>query len=183
VISLEPLERGKGYEFVDKIHTGVIDQVFRPAVDKGAQAQMLEGIMAGFPITDVHVTLLDGKTHSVDSKEIAFVTAGRHVFKKAFLECNPVLLEPIVKMEVTTPQDHIGDIMGDINSRRGRILSTDIKGRSAIVTAEIPIAEIQSYQAQLKAMTSGEGNYTIEFDHYETMPAALQKKVLAAKNS
>jgi len=183
VISLEPLARGQGYEFVDKIHAGVIDQVFRPAVDKGAQAQMLEGIMAGFPVTDVRVTLLDGKTHSVDSKEIAFVTAGRHVFKKAFLECNPVLLEPIVKMEVTTPQDHIGDIMGDINSRRGRILSTDVKGSAAIVTAEIPIAEIQSYQPQLKAMTSGEGNYTIEFDHYETMPPNLQKKVLAAKNT
>ncbi len=181
VINLEPMERGKGYEFVDQIRAGVIDQGFRPAVDKGAQAQMQEGILAGFPVTDVRVTLLDGKTHSVDSKEIAFHTAGSQVFKKAFLECKPVLLEPVVKMEVTTPQDHIGDIMGDINARRGRILATDIKGSAAIVMSEVPLAEIQSYQAQLKAMTSGEGSYTIEFDHYEIMPPALQKKVLAEK--
>jgi elongation factor G len=182
VINLEPVERGKGYEFVDKIHAGVIDGTFRPAVDKGAQAQMADGILAGFPVADVRVTLVDGKTHSVDSKEIAFYTAGRKVFKKAFLQCHPVLMEPIVKIEVTIPQNHIGDIMGDLNSRRGRIQATEVKGNSTIVQAQVPIAEIQSYQAQLKAMTSGEGSYTIEFDHYDIVPPAIQKRILASKN-
>jgi elongation factor G len=183
VINLEPVERGNGYEFVDKIHAGVIDGVFRPAVDKGAQAQMADGILAGFPITDVRVTLVDGKTHSVDSKEIAFQTAGRKVFRKAFLQCHPVLMEPIVKIEVTIPQNHIGDIMGDLNSRRGRIQATDVRGNSAIVQAQVPIAEIQSYQAQLKAMTSGEGSYTIEFDRYDIVPPAIQKRILDSKKS
>lgn len=181
VINLEPVERGKGYEFVDNIHAGVIDGVFRPAVDKGAQAQMADGVLAGFPITDVRVTLVDGKTHSVDSKEIAFHTAGRKAFKKAFLLCHPVLMEPIVKIEVTIPQHHIGDIMGDLNARRGRIQATDVRGHSAIVQAQVPMAEIQSYQAQLKAMTRGEGSYSIEFDRYDIVPAAIQKRILDSK--
>ncbi|ATX81740.1 translation elongation factor 2 (EF-2/EF-G) [Mariprofundus ferrinatatus] len=178
VINVEPLPRGAGYEFVDKIHGGVIDAVFRTSVDKGVQAAMEEGVMAGYPVTDVRVTLVDGKTHTVDSKDIAFQIAGQKAFNKAFKECKPVLLEPIVTMEISVPQDHIGDIMGDLNSRRAQILATDMKGNSTIIQARAPMAEIQSYQAQLKAMTGGEGSYTIEFDHYDVVPAAIQKRIL-----
>ena len=178
VIDMEPLERGKGYEFVDKIHGGVIDAVFRSSVDKGIQAAIAEGVMAGFPATDVRVTLVDGKTHTVDSKDIAFQIAGQKAFKMAFEQCHPVLLEPIVKMEITTPQDHIGDIMGDLNSRRAQILSTNISGSHATIEAVAPLAEIQSYQAQLKSMTAGEGSYMIEFDHYDIVPPAIQKRIL-----
>ena len=178
VINVEPLARGEGYEFVDNIHGGVIDAVFRTSVDKGVQSAMQEGVMAGYPVADVRVTLVDGKTHSVDSKDIAFQIAGHKAFRKAFKLCQPVLLEPIVKMSISLPQDHIGDIMGDLNSRRAQILATDMKRSSAIIEAQAPMAEIQSYQAQLKAMTRGEGSYTIEFDHYDVVPAAIQKRIL-----
>ena len=178
VINMEPLGRGEGYEFVDKIHGGVIDGVFRSSVDKGVQSAMQEGVMAGYPVTDVRVTLVDGKTHTVDSKDIAFQIAGHKAFRKAFEQCRPVLLEPIVSMEITVPQNHIGDIMGDLNSRRAQILSTDMKSSKAIIEARAPMAEIQSYQAQLKAMTGGEGTYTIEFDHYDVVPPMIQKRIL-----
>ncbi len=178
-INLEPIARGAGYEFVDKIFGGAIDAVFRPSVDKGIQAKMAEGVLAGYPVTDVKVTLVDGKTHPVDSKDIAFQIAGREVFKKAFLQCNPVLLEPIVRMEVNVPQENIGDIIGDLNSKRGKIISSDSSGTTATIRALVPLAEIQSYQAQLKSMTSGEGSYFIEFDHYDFVPAHIQKKIIA----
>ncbi|GAV20350.1 elongation factor G [Mariprofundus micogutta] len=181
VIDMEPLARGKGYEFVDKIHGGVIDAVFRTSVDKGIQAAMAEGVLAGFPATDVRVTLSDGKTHSVDSKDIAFQVAGQKAFKLAFQACRPVLLEPIVKMEITTPQDHIGDIMGDLNSRRAQIFATNINGNNATIEAQAPLAEVQSYQAQLKSITSGEGSYIIELDHYDIVPAAIQKRILQSR--
>jgi len=179
VIDMEPLERGKGYQFSDNIHGGVIDAVFRASVDKGVQAGMTEGVLAGFPVTDLRVTLVDGKTHSVDSKDIAFQIAGHKAFKQAFLACKPTLLEPIVKMEITIQQDHIGDIMGDLNARRAQILSTNMQGSHATVQAMAPLAEVQSYQAQLKSMTAGEGIYSIAFDHYDQVPAAIQKKILA----
>ena len=179
VINMAPLPRGEGYTFIDNIHGGVIDAVFRSSVDKGVQSAMLDGVMAGYPATDLSVSLVDGKTHSVDSKDIAFQIAGSKAFRKAFKQCNPVLLEPIVKMEITIPQDHIGDIMGDLNARRARIMATEILGSSAVIEAQAPMAEIQSYQAQLKAMTGGEGSYTIALDHYDIVPAAIQKQILA----
>ena len=179
VMNLEPLGRGEGYDFVDKIHGGVIDAVFRTSVDKGVQSAMEEGVIAGFPATDVRVTLVDGKTHSVDSKDIAFQIAGNKAFRKAFQQCEPVVLEPIVSMEVTVSQDHIGDVIGDLNSRRAQILTTGIHENSAVIEAQAPMAEIQSYQAQLKAMTGGEGTYTIDFDRYEIVPPAIQKRILA----
>ncbi|OIO72529.1 MAG: hypothetical protein AUJ56_01290 [Zetaproteobacteria bacterium CG1_02_49_23] len=178
VIDMEPLGRGEGYAFVDKIHGGVIDAVFRTSVDKGVQAAMEEGVMGNYPATDVRVTLVDGKMHTVDSKDIAFQIAGNKAFRKAFMECNPVLLEPIVNMLITVSQDHIGDIIGDLNSRRAQILSTDMEEQTALIKAQAPMAEIQSYQAQLKAMTGGEGTYTIEFDRYEIVPPAIQKRII-----
>jgi len=183
VINIEPRARGEGYEFVDKIHGGVIDAVFRTSVDKGVQAAMQEGVMAGYPATDLRVTLVDGKTHTVDSKDIAFQIAGQKAFRKAFKQCRPVLLEPIVKMAISVSQEHIGDIMGDLNSRRAQIMATDMKGSAAIIEALAPMAEIQSYQAQLKAMTRGEGSYTIVFDHYDVVPAMIQKQVLEASGN
>ena len=179
VLDIEPLERGAGYIFVDRIFGGAIDQVFRPSVDKGVQARMAEGILAGYPVVDVKVTLVDGKTHPVDSKDIAFQIAGRRAFEKAFLQCAPTLLEPIVRIEVNVTQDHIGDIIGDLNARRGRILASDSQGEAATIQALVPLAEIQSYQAQLKSMTSGEGTFTIAFDHYDVVPPEIQKKIIA----
>jgi elongation factor G len=178
-IDVEPLERGAGYEFVDKIFGGVIDQTFRPSVDKGIQNKMAEGVIAGNPVVDVRVTLVDGKTHPVDSKDIAFQIAGREAFKKAVLQCNPVLLEPIVKLEVVVPQASMGDVMGDLNGKRGRILTSGTEGNLAVVQALIPMGEVQNYQAGLKSMTGGEGSYTMEFDHYDIVPPNVHKAIVA----
>ncbi|MEW6440696.1 MAG: elongation factor G [bacterium] len=178
-IDMEPNERGGGYEFQDKIFGGVIDQSLRPSVDKGIQAKMNEGVISGYPVVDVRVKLVDGKTHPVDSKDIAFQIAGREVFKKAFIQCDPVLLEPIVKVEIVVPKSNIGDVMGDLNSRRGRILTTSTEGPLSVVHALVPLAEVQSYQADLKSMTGGEGSYTVEFDHYDVVPAHIQKTIVA----
>jgi len=178
-IDVEPQERGAGYEFVDKIFGGVIDQSFRPSVDKGVQSKMAEGVLAGNPVVDVRVTLVDGKTHPVDSKDIAFQIAGREAFKKAVLLCNPVLLEPIVKLEVVVPQANMGDVMGDLNGKRGRILTSGSEGSLAIVQALIPLGEVQNYQAGLKSMTGGEGSYTMEFDHYDIVPPLVHKAIVA----
>jgi len=178
-IDVEPLERGAGYEFADKIFGGVIDQTFRPSVDKGIQNKMAEGVIAGNPVVDVRVTLVDGKTHPVDSKDIAFQIAGREAFKKAVLQCNPVLLEPIVKLEVVVPQASMGDVMGDLNGKRGRILTSGTEGNLAVVQALIPLGEVQNYQAGLKSMTGGEGSYTMEFDHYDIVPPNVHKAIVA----
>jgi elongation factor G len=148
-------------------------------VDKGIQAKMAEGVIAGYPVVDVRVKLVDGKTHPVDSKDIAFQIAGREVFKKAFVLCDPVILEPIAKVEAVVPKANIGDVMGDLNGRRGKILTTGTEGPMAVVHALVPFAEIQSYQADLKSMTGGEGSYTIEFDHYDPVPAHLVKNIVA----
>jgi len=178
-IDVEPQERGVGYEFVDKIFGGVIDQTFRPSVDKGVQSKMAEGVIAGNPVVDVRVTLVDGKTHPVDSKDIAFQIAGREAFKKAVLQCNPVLLEPIVKLEVVVPPANMGDVMGYLNGKRGRILTSGSEGSLAMVQALIPLGEVQNYQAGLKSMTGGEGSYTMEFDHYDIVPPIVHKAIVA----
>ncbi len=178
-IDLEPLERESGYEFQDKIFGGAIDQPFRGSVDKGIQAKMAEGVIAGCPVVDVRVSLVDGKTHPVDSKDIAFQIAGREAFKKAFEEAGPVLLEPIVTAEITVPQQHMGDIMGDLNGRRGRIVNTTSEGTMAVITATVPLAEIQNYAADLKSITGGEGTYEIEFDKYDIVPAHLLDQIVA----
>ncbi|MBN1417201.1 MAG: elongation factor G, partial [Planctomycetes bacterium] len=178
-IDLEPTERGDGYEFVDKIVGGVIDTSFRPSVDKGIQAKMAEGVLAGYPVVDVRVSLVDGKTHPVDSKDIAFQIAGREAFKKAFMDAKPVILEPIVKMEITVPQGNMGDIMGDLNQRRGRIVNTASEGNFVTISASVPLAEIQTYQADLKSITGGQGTYLIELDRYEVVPSHVQEQIIA----
>ncbi|MBN1130805.1 MAG: elongation factor G [Chitinispirillaceae bacterium] len=179
-IDLEPMARGSGYEFIDKIVGGVIDQSFRPAVDKGVRAKLDEGILAGYPIVDVRVSLVDGKTHPVDSKDIAFQVAGREVFKKAFDMAAPILLEPVVDLTVTVPDEYTGDIMGDLSSRRGKISGMTPDGKSQTIVAKVPAAEIQNYPSALRSITQGRGFFTKAFSHYETVPAELARKIIEA---
>ena len=179
-IDMEPNERGAGYEFVDKIFGGAIDQPFRPSVDKGCQAAMAGGVLAGFSVVDVKVSLVDGKTHPVDSKDIAFQIAGREVFRKAFMECKPTLLEPIVNMEVTVPAERVGDITGDLSGRRGRVQGQDVlPGNMTTIKAQVPLAEIQQYSSQLKSATGGQGSFSMELSHYEPAPPNIVQQVIA----
>ena len=179
-IRVEPNERGAGYAFVDKIFGGVISQPFRQSVDKGIQDKMTEGIIAGYPVVDLKVELYDGKEHPVDSKDIAFQIAGREAVKEAVMKASPVLLEPIVKMEVMVPAKYMGDITGDISSRRGRVSGMESLGDLQVVRAEVPLAEIQQYSAFLQSVTGGEGSYSIEFLRYEVLPQHLMQAVVAS---
>ena len=179
-IDMEPLPRGSGYEFVDKIVGGVIDQPFRPAVDKGVRSRMDLGILAGYPIVDLRVLLVDGKTHPVDSKDIAFQIAGREAFKLAFEKAGPILLEPIVDLRVTVPDKNTGDVMGDLSSRRGKISGMEPEGRNQTIVAKVPESEIQTYSQALRSITQGRGFYTKAFSHYEPVPNELAKKIIEA---
>jgi len=181
IINLLPAERGEGYEFVDKIFGGAIDQGFRPSVDKGVRAQMAEGVLAGYPVCDAKVELIDGKTHPVDSKDIAFQIAGRGAFKEAFHKAKPVLLEPIVNVEVTVPADNVGDIQGDLASRRGRPSGQDmLPGGMAVIKAVVPLAELADYNSRLSSISGGEGSYSMEFSHYEIVPSNVQQQIVDA---
>jgi len=179
-IELAPKPRGEGYEFVDKIFGGVVPQNYRPAVDKGVQEASINGILAGYPVVDFSCALFDGKTHPVDSSELAFKIAGRKGFKEAAKKAGLKLLEPIMTIEVTVPDECMGDIIGDLNSRRGRVMGTDQKGGNAIVRASVPMAEILRYSPALDSMTSGRGSFTIEFSHYEEVPAQIAEKIIAS---
>jgi elongation factor G len=179
-INMKPAERGEGYEFIDKIFGGAIDQPFRPSVDKGIRAQMSAGVLAGYPVVDVKVELVDGKTHPVDSKDIAFQIAGREVFKKAFMASKPILLEPIVQIEVTAPSENVGDLQGDLASRRGRPQGQDmLPGGFAVIKASVPLAEVADYHSRLSSITGGRGSYTLEFSHYEQVPGNIQQQIIA----
>ncbi len=180
-INMLPTERGEGYEFVDKIFGGAIDQPFRPSVDKGIRAQMAEGVLAGYPVVDVKVELVDGKTHPVDSKDIAFQIAGRGVFKDAFMKSKPVILEPIVTIEVTVPAGNVGDIQGDLASRRGRPQGQDmLPGNMASIKAVVPLAEVADYNSRLSSISGGQGSYSMEFSHYEVVPGNIQQQLIEA---
>lgn len=179
-IDLEPRERGEGYEFVDKIVGGVIDQPLRPSVDKGIRVKIQEGIIAGYPIVDIRVSLVDGKTHPVDSKDIAFQIAGREVFKKAFEMALPILVEPIVDLKVTVPEGFTGDVMGDLSSRRGKIGGMNPDGKYQTINAKVPAAELLTYSQSLRSMTQGRGFYSITFSHYDPVPHELTQKIIAA---
>ncbi|GMU21303.1 MAG: elongation factor G [Phycisphaerae bacterium] len=179
VIAMEPNERGAGYEFVDEIFGGAIDLSFRPSVDKGIQAQLKEGVIAGYPVVDVKVKLTDGKTHPVDSKDIAFQIAGREAFKIAFQQCKPVLLEPIVDLEVTVPNDKVGDIQGDLASRRGRPTGQQmLPGGLSIIAGQVPLSEMSDYHSRLSSITGGQGSYTMELSHYEAVPGNVQQQII-----
>jgi len=177
-IVLEPLEGHQGYEFVDKIVGGVIPQSFRPAVDKGIQEAMQHGELAGAPVQGVRVLLVDGSYHTVDSSEMAFKIAGSLAFKSAYEKAQPVLLEPIMELEVTTPDDAVGTVNGDLNSRRGRLQGMEPRGGMTTIKAEVPMAEILTYSQALTSMTGGRGDYHMHFLRYEEVPSHIAQKVI-----
>jgi elongation factor G len=177
-IVLEPLEGHQGYEFVDKIVGGSIPQSFRPAVDKGIQEAMQHGELAGAPVQGVRVVLVDGSYHTVDSSEMAFKIAGSLAFKSAYEKADPVLLEPIMEVEVTTPDDAVGAVNGDLNSRRGRLQGMEPQGGMTTIKAEVPMAEILTYSQALTSMTGGRGDYHMQFLRYEEVPPHIAQKVI-----
>ena len=176
---VEPLESGEGFEYVSEVFGGSISQVFLPSIEKGVHQVMDQGVIAGYPVVDVRAVVFDGKEHPVDSKDIAFQTAGREVFKLAVQQANPVLLEPIYRLEVTIPEEYMGDIMSDFNTRRGRVQGMEQKGTRTVIRALVPLAEILRYGTDLRSMTQGRGIYTQVFDHYETVPKQIADDVVA----
>lgn len=180
-LRIKPLPRGEGFRFVDEVVGGAIPRQFIPAVEKGVRQAMEQGVVAGFPLQDIEVAVHDGKHHAVDSKEIAFVTAGKRAFMEAVRSANPVVLEPIVSVEIVSPAANVGDITGDLSSRRGRINETTANedGTSGI-SALVPLAELDGYQSQLRAMTAGAGTFSVEFSHYDPVPARTQKELAEA---
>ena len=188
-LRVEPLEDdsparkangGAGFEIINEVFGGTIPGQFIPAVEKGIHDVLETGVLAGYPLQDVRVAITDGKHHPVDSKEVAFRTAGKYAFKDAVLKARPVLLEPIVNMEVTVPEDKMGSITGDLSGKRGRIQGTDIlPGGMAVVKAEAPLAEVMQYQSQLKSVTGGQGSFAMEFSHYEPVPPQVQQLIVA----
>lgn len=177
-IKMEPLQRGKGFEFVDAIVGGVVPGRFIPAVEKGIIETMTKGVLAGNKVVDVKVTLFDGTYHTVDSDEMSFKIAASQGFKKGFLEAKPVLLEPIYEVEIKVPEEYMGDVMGDISSKRGKILGMDSDGRFQIIKALVPLAELYKYSSHLRSLTQGRGVHTRKFDHYEEMPKEIEQKVI-----
>lgn len=177
-IQVEPLEKGKGFEFVDKIFGGAIPKNYIPAVEKGVVQACLEGAVAGYPIVDIRVRLVDGSYHEVDSSDMAFQIAGSMALRKAVLEAGSVLLEPIMDVEVVIPEEYLGAISGDLNSRRGRIMGMDIKGKSQIVKAKAPLAEMFTYANDLRSITGGRGMYTMRFSHYEEVPHKIALNII-----
>lgn len=180
-LRVEPLERGEGFVFSNDIFGGSIPSQFLPAVEKGVKMVLQDGCIAGYPMQDVRVSVYDGKHHPVDSKEVAFVTAGKRAFMDAVNKAKPSLLEPIVDMEITVPDGNMGDIAGDLSSKRGRIQGTDtLPGGMVNIKAQAPLAELSNYQSQLKSVTGGQGSFTMDFSHYEPMPPNEQQKIVAA---
>ena len=178
-IKLEPLPRGGGYEFVNQVVGGAIPRQYIPAVEKGIVEAMEEGVLAGYPVVDIRVTVYDGSYHTVDSSEMAFKIAGSLAFKKGVLQANPGLLEPIMTVEVAVPDESMGDVIGDLNSKRGRVLGVETKGKGQVIKAQVPLAEMLEYATQLKAITSDRGDYTMEFSHYDELPPHLKERVIA----
>lgn len=174
----EPNEHGKGFEFEDKIFGGSIPQNFRPAVEKGILEAAKAGAIAGYPLVDFKVTLIDGSYHSVDSDEHSFKAAGRKAFRNAMEKARPTLLEPIMDVEVFCPQEVSGDIMGDLNQRRGRVAGMDMRGKQQVIKAQVPLAEMLDYQGRLNSMTQARGSYNMEFSHYDPIPQNLQGRVI-----
>jgi elongation factor G len=176
---LEPMERGAGFEFVDEIVGGAIPNNYIPAVEKGVRETLAQGVLAGYVVEDVRVRLHFGKYHDVDSSEAAFKLAASMCFKEVFMKAKPVLLEPIVNLEITVPSQHMGDISGDLNSRRGRIQGMDAAGDMQTIRAAAPMAEVMNYSTELRSMTGGTGSFGMEFSHYDIVPAQATQKIIA----
>ncbi|RJP37534.1 MAG: elongation factor G [Desulfobacteraceae bacterium] len=182
-VQFEPLPRGSGFEFVDKVVGGSIPRTYIPAVEKGIIDSCVRGVLAGYPCIDFRATLDDGSYHAVDSSEMAFKIAGSLAFKKAVEQASPVLLEPIMEIEVITPDEFMGDIMGDLNGRRGRVLGMDSKGKNQVVRANVPMSEVLTYAPDLRSMTGGRGIFFLKFSHYDEVPAQMAQKIIDAANA
>jgi elongation factor G len=179
-LRIEPLPRGGGFEFLDQVKGGTIPGQFMPAVEKGVREVLTHGAVAGYPVVDVRVIVYDGKHHSVDSKEIAFVTAGRKAFMDAIQKARPMVLEPIVHIEITAPDHTMGDITGDLSGKRGIVTGTANGAAGAmVVRGQVPMSELTNYQSRLNALTSGQGRYTIALSHYEAVPPTVQQELMS----
>jgi elongation factor G len=180
-LRIEPLPRGTGFEFLDEVKGGTIPGQFMPAVEKGVRQVLASGAVAGYPMQDIRVIVYDGKHHPVDSKEVAFIAAGKKAFLDAIAKARPQVLEPIVDLEVAAPENHMGDISGGLSSKRARINGTDsLRGGEIVVKAQVPLSELEGYAAELKSVTAGRGRYSLDFSHYEPVPAQVQGKLVEA---
>jgi len=177
-IKVEPLPRGGGFEFVDEIFGGAIPRNFIPSVEKGVREALNRGVLAGYPIVDLKVTLTDGSYHTVDSSDIAFQLAGILALHKGVGDARPILLEPIVNVEVRVPQDFVGEVIGSINAKRGRVLDMLVSGNTQVIKAQVPLGEMSSYTSEIRSITSGKGAYSLEFSHYEVVPSHIAEKIV-----
>lgn len=177
-IEIEPLPKGGGFEFADKIVGGVIPKTYIPAVEKGVLEAMEKGIIAGYPVVDIKISLVDGSFHAVDSSEMAFKISGAMAFRKGAQEANPIILEPVMNMSILIPKECVGDVIGDLNGRRGRVMGMDTEGKLEVVTAQTPMAEILRYAPDLNSITAGRGSFKTEFSHYEEVPTNLSEKII-----
>ena len=178
-IRMEPLPRGGGFVFGNEVFGGAIPRNFIPAIEKGIVETAARGYLAGYPVVDFKVTVFDGSYHDVDSNELSFKTAGRLAFKSAMEQCKPCLLEPVMKVEIEAPDEFAGALMGDLNGRRGRVGGMESKGRTTVINAQVPMAEMLAYGTQLTSMTQGKGSYHMEVDHYDIVPQLVADKILA----
>jgi elongation factor G len=179
VLDLEPTGPGGGYEFVDKISGGVIPKEYIPSVDAGIQDAMQSGVLAGYPVVDIRATLVYGSYHDVDSSEMAFKIAGSMCFKDAARKAKPVLLEPIMAVEVVTPEDYMGEVIGDLSSRRGKVEGMDQRGTSQVIRAQVPLAEMFGYATDLRSRTQGRATYTMQFNSYQDVPESVSREIVA----
>jgi elongation factor G len=181
VINAEPTEPGEGYEFLDKIVGGKIPREYIPAVDLGIQEAMDSGILAGYPVVDVRIELVEGSYHDVDSSEMAFKIAGSMAFKEAMKRSKPKLLEPVMAVEVVTPEEYLGDVMGDLNSRRGRVEGLEPRGNAQAIKAHVPLATMFGYATDLRSTTQGRATFTMQFDRYEEVPQSIAGELVDAQ--
>lgn len=177
-LRLEPLERGKGFEFVDEIKGGVIPKEYIPAIKKGVQEAMTAGVLVGYPVVDMLVAVYDGSFHEVDSSELAFKIAAARAIKDGVLKAAPVLLEPIMKIEVVAPEKFMGEVIGDLNSRRAQIQGTKLRGQMKVIDALIPLSETFGYATVLRSLTEGRANFTLELSHYDVVPKYIAEKII-----
>ena len=178
VINLQPGEQGSGYEFVDKVVGGKVPKEYIPAVDQGIQEAMESGLLGGYPVVDIRIELIDGSYHDVDSNEMAFKIAGSMAFKEAMKRAKPMLLEPMMAVEVVTPEEYLGDVMGNLNSRRGRVEHLEPTGNAQTITATVPLAEMFGYATDVRSMTQGRATFTMQFDHYEEVPQSIAAELI-----
>jgi elongation factor G len=178
-LRVEPLERGSGFEYDSEVREGHISKSFIPSIEKGIRQVLSQGVTSGSPIVDVKSVVYDGKEHPVDSKDIAFQIAGREAFKEAVRNAGPVLLEPIMTLTITMPDASMGDVLGDLNTKRARVMGTEQKGGKTIITAQAPLAEMQSYATDLRSITQGRGMFSMELSHYEEVPKHVAEEIMA----